>query len=1156
MGVAREGFGYAAELLELKDAEDDRARRMLFRQAITSLARGGAGPSALAALDPSALAEAVRTALAHHLFDDLEWLAPQASGLALYELASALPQGQEQRELGRRLLGRLYAANASTFAIVAARMASGSIRGLLSPAVRARVALLVEVPLSEGIPDGPLALAILSRRELARAWIERASTSSLPSRRLAARLLERAAREATVRAAQGETHALKAFQQENILQALVRLLADREPLVWRYAATARGLLAPYVPDFRAALETAMDPALTPTEWRRVATSVVALTATDPKSAELLLPRMIPLFERDRGMAGALVWGLPRAAEAEEALAHRWLDLALSIDPFASAEAMCDFLADYGQESFTEPAVRKTLAAVQRLAAASTQRSLADALLQEFRRDLGELARPVGTLRAELGEALDRYATDGAPAAFAAARNVLDSAAGAVSVLSGMGAGDAAGKGRELEMRATANVLRDVGTSLLERHVLGDLIQLGTKPSEVIALRERLEVTRESLTEWLLTEEQSNDVVNVAVSLRRVKALLHLADGDVDEGDDRPPGSSSPDDLSERAERAALRSKRWMRIAETLLRRTRGEPPPQLRRVLLAGLARACDGYVRDDDGDLVEVFLVLASALDEPLAFDTLASASTTPDLVFVLHGYAQFLRLVQEAFPRQIPSSTGSKHDSLMPPALKLATPAQLTAWLQALQRLAVEYVADLSQKSAALQTLLLRVHRALDGMMQATSLESLRSESGSEDVVVELETALLGLQKLTLPALRRFRIDGDVLRAQTEHHGEEELPLSTVLARMWASPAGQNGALRDDVVHRAAHALGRGLPRAIADLVAAVYGRLLTLRRARIERQSGRFQALAPLPSWLPARRTLGGFYLLRPLGAGGSGSVFLACRVEERYDADAERFALKVPEYSETAARTLSEAEFLEMFRAEATALLALPKQGNLAKFVTFDAGAKPKPILVMEYVEGPTAEHALETKSLDTARALRILDELLAGVEAMHSVGLGHLDVKPSNLILRTQAGQEQAVLVDFGLSGRTLRPGCATGPYGAPEVWTSTALDEIQALKPQPVDVYAAAAVAFELLTGTLLFDAGSELEIVTKHLSHDGAPEGLVKLARHPRMQEVAELLCSALRRDPTRRIAIGEFRTALKRLSKKIAAEPWPISLSAPSSQ
>src|SRR5262249_32610550 len=84
--------------------------------------------------------------------------------------------------------------------------------------------------------------------------------------------------------------------------------------------------------------------------------------------------------------------------------------------------------------------------------------------------------------------------------------------------------------------------------------------------------------------------------------------------------------------------------------------------------------------------------------------------------------------------------------------------------------------------------------------------------------------------------------------------------------------------------------------------------------------------------------------------------SGAV-LAVRGEERTRADRELVAVKVPDYSGDAARALSEQEFERSFRDEAGALLVLPKHPNLARFITFDASAQPKPILVMEFVHGP-------------------------------------------------------------------------------------------------------------------------------------------------------------------------------------------------------
>src|SRR5256885_13309797 len=59
--------------------------------------------------------------------------------------------------------------------------------------------------------------------------------------------------------------------------------------------------------------------------------------------------------------------------------------------------------------------------------------------------------------------------------------------------------------------------------------------------------------------------------------------------------------------------------------------------------------------------------------------------------------------------------------------------------------------------------------------------------------------------------------------------------------------------------------------------------------------------------LPAWLPARRTIGGFYVVRSLGSGGTASVLVVNRVEDRHDANAERFALKVPDYNRSEEHT---------------------------------------------------------------------------------------------------------------------------------------------------------------------------------------------------------------------------------------------------------
>ncbi len=349
---------------------------------MTALAQASAeeGPGPLEGLNPDALALGVRAAIGEGLVDDLGWLAPAPAGSALYELASALPLGTEQRELGRRVLARIVSADAETFATIARRMALGTGKGLASQGVRARVALVTELPIALGVNDGPLALAIASRRDLAREWIAVPSTGSLPSRRLAARLIERAASEAARRAARGDDYSLRVFKSDAVSQAWDRLLADRESLGWGHVAGARGLRAPGVGGLAESIEKALAPNLSPTEWRRAAASLAANVAVAPGSAIALLRRSLThgLLDRDPGAASAFVWGAPRAAEAEEEAAKEFLDLVLERAGADIGEAVLDLRAELGPSTLSDRVAKRALSLLSARVRQTGDRRLSEA----------------------------------------------------------------------------------------------------------------------------------------------------------------------------------------------------------------------------------------------------------------------------------------------------------------------------------------------------------------------------------------------------------------------------------------------------------------------------------------------------------------------------------------------------------------------------------------------------------------------------------------------------------------------------------------------------------------------------------------------------------------------------------------------------------
>jgi len=1100
------------------------------------------GPGPLEGLHPDVLVKGVNAALFSGLADDLDWLSPSAAGVALYTLAAALPVGTEQRELGRRVLARMLAGNAETFTAIATSMAQSAGRGLSSANVRSRIALVTELPLAHAIADGPLALALVSRREFQRDWVSVPSTRSLPARRLVAKILERAAREAARRAQMGDTHSLRVFLGENVRAAYNRLLADRESLVWRYVAVARGLCAGWIPELKQQIQESLREGLSPTEWRRAAASLAAFGAVRPDDALKITSAVVKrgLFTwEDPPSAAAFVWGIPRTIEAEPEVATKLLDLVLPVASPEVAEAVAELPYEYGPSKVVDRALRQAYELLK-----STRETPkgeddgADALYHEIARDLEPGPRNDQPVRGQAAVALDAFVTEDAVVAYQRAREVLVAARGGMDALEAVAKDDdEEGRTGSLARRTSMAVMRDLDTSLLERHVVADLLKLGGS-TDARSGEDGLDAIRERFAEWIVAcespeesaiEKDGGPLRHPTLRLRRLRALLHLVDGDLGEGLEAAPSSKAGQDASD-VERAERLRALWLRTVKALLEHFREDPAPVLKRTLLAALARALDALVRLGVCDVADALLVLAMRIRARRDFDTLAEASMDPDLRHVLARYARFLR---ESEPTLEVSAQAA--ESARPPAKKASDER-----LKALETLADELALEGSARSEALRTVLVRIHGALATTAKVTALCALSTSNTSDaDVVAAVETWVGALAQMCLGA--SSRLDPTAPAVAAPH---VQPAVSILVSRVLAEA---ETPLDEKELGAAVNELVAGIPHGLARLVSGFLWALADLPIERPSAEAGVLSVAEQLPPWLPARRTIGGFYVQRALGVGGTASVFIVTRAEDKHETNAERFALKVPDYNATAARSLSQEEFFTMFREEASALIMLPSHANLARFVTFDMGTKPLPILVMELVEGVTLERVLQSRTFDMKKCLKVLDDVLAGLEAMHSVGLGHLDIKPSNVLLRKG---EQGVLVDFGLAGRKLRQGCGTGPYGAPEVWG--VLPEGFVPSPAAADIYSFGCVAFEMLTGRVLFSAPNEVAQISMHVSHDGFPEPMKELIANPDVAPIAEVLVPTLRRDPRNRPTAEELRSDLRSVWSLVQDAKWPAAAGA----
>ncbi|WP_020470923.1 WD40 repeat domain-containing serine/threonine protein kinase [Zavarzinella formosa] len=267
------------------------------------------------------------------------------------------------------------------------------------------------------------------------------------------------------------------------------------------------------------------------------------------------------------------------------------------------------------------------------------------------------------------------------------------------------------------------------------------------------------------------------------------------------------------------------------------------------------------------------------------------------------------------------------------------------------------------------------------------------------------------------------------------------------------------------------------------------------------------------------VPVHRRIGKYSLLKEIGRGGMGVVYLAHQDDLNRDV-----ALKVIPSGPDADQTE-----VARFHAEAETAANL-HHPNIVP--VFDVGtADDLSYLAMELVEGGSLYKLISRKPLEPILAARLLEPVARAMHYAHLQGVIHRDLKPSNILLsdaeqrsNTPNGQTVPVndhdlvpkIVDFGLAKRIHRPlaltqtGLAVGTphYMAPEQALGKA-DQISPL----TDVYALGAILYEMLTGHPPFGAGSSLETMQQVVSRKPVPPSSLR-ASIPRELEHICLKC------------------------------------------
>jgi serine/threonine protein kinase len=239
----------------------------------------------------------------------------------------------------------------------------------------------------------------------------------------------------------------------------------------------------------------------------------------------------------------------------------------------------------------------------------------------------------------------------------------------------------------------------------------------------------------------------------------------------------------------------------------------------------------------------------------------------------------------------------------------------------------------------------------------------------------------------------------------------------------------------------------------------------------------------------------KILGNRYrVLREIGSGGMAWVYLA---EDNKENHLVAVKILYPQFGE-------DLTYVQRFNREAR-LAATLTDPHIVRVLDYGAD-RDVYYLVMEYIEGQDLRTTLNSKGpFSWKDALEVVDQLATALEHAHRHGVVHRDIKPQNMMLNDDGLLK---VLDFGIARIPTLPSLTqSGFIGSPYyVSPEQAMGEEVDTRS---DIYSSGIVLYELLSGSIPFDAKSPWSIISQHIANDPPPIELPEGDIPPNVQEL-----------------------------------------------